>query len=264
MFGFKVTIAAVTGAWLIFSPAASAQSVDQLLFRVLGSETAVEQSCNFRVRAELSGAVDRQSYRVRLPNYQLTVVTIPLTSVTNAIVDQTFDEAAAVLKRDQGGTDVNCCVDIRRSGNLGTFQPPASMAGFGVISNQAELDAVFGVNADVKIVNQITWCGGPPSVVTGGFSGCTDGSTQIVSVSLGATFGEPVAIAHELGHQAGLCHVAQNCATACGAAGLCAAVGCADPLSNNVMYWRVCAGGAPNQGVISGAECSSLQASAGQ
>lgn len=248
---------AVLGFGLVLT--ASAQSVDQRLFRILSTSNDVENSCNFRVRSNLVSTMDRIGFRVRLPNWTLGVSTIPGTGVTNAAVDQTLTLAADLLKQDQGGADVNCCVDINRNGNVATFTPPATMVN-GVITNAAEMNAVFAVNADIKIVSQILWCFAPGAPA---FAGCADGNSIITVNTFNPPttniFTNPATVAHEVGHWSGLGHVAQVCVPTPGQCGTC--TDCTDPLANNVMYCRICAG-PPNQGIISSAECGNYQTSA--
>ncbi len=235
-----------------------AQVNDARGFLGLSNQPNVETSCGFRVRSNENATLQRRGYILRLPDWTLTVSQLTGLGVTNAAVDLTLDQAADLLKVDQGGTDVNCCVDMRRQGTIGNFAAPAGMVN-GVITTQAESNAVFAINADIKIVTNIQFCG-----VAGQFAGCADGSSIIVVNGFNPpatnTFTDPVTVAHEAGHWAGLGHVAQTCQPTSGQCGTGpnACSDCTDGFSNRVMYCRICAG-APNQGVITANQCNSWQ-----
>jgi len=244
---------------LMWHVAADAQSFQRRVLDISGNSNAVERSCSFRVRADLGNSATRRGFQLRLPNWSLSVAVLAGSGITTAAVDATLNSAADLLKVDQGGADANCCIDLTRTGAVNNFTPPASMVG-GVISNQAESDAVFAINADIKVVNSISFCG-----MAGTYAGCADGNSIIVVNSLGGLananwFTDPATVAHEVGHWSGLGHVAQTCVPTRGQCGTCAG-NCTDGFSNSVMYCAIC-NGAPTQGIVSGSECTSYQGAA--
>jgi hypothetical protein len=195
--------------------------------------------CRFRARSDLVVSPIARSFVARPRQSLFTVSAIQGVVMPVATLDQRLADASALIQQSQGPGDANCCYATRRTGGIGVFAPPAGMVG-GVITTQAEQNAVFGVNAGIKVVAGISFCG-----QAGNYAGCADGSTLIVTAGTGAA-----TYAHEVGHLAGLCHVGTNCTPTCGQAGDCA--GCADPSSTNIMYFRTC----PNRGVITTAQCS--------
>ncbi|EPX80116.1 hypothetical protein [Litoreibacter arenae] len=247
---------ALLAAILLVAPA-TAQTVQERAFRLLSTESNVEQSCGFQVRSSLAGTMTRLGYQLRLPNWSLGVAQITGMGITNAGVDTTLDLAADLLKSDLGANDVNCCVDLNRNGNIINFAPPASMVG-GIITTQAESNAVFAVNADIKVVNGIQFCGVsavPPST----FVGCADGNSIITINTFNPpavnVFTDPATVAHEVGHWAGLDHVGQTCSPTPGQCGDC---DCTDGFIDRVMFCSIC-NGAPAQGLITAQQCTSYQ-----
>jgi hypothetical protein len=118
----------------------------------------------------------------------------------------------------------------------------------GVVSTQAEQNFVLNINADLKYVSAIAFCGLP----NGPYAGCAgNGTLMVVSGTGAATY------AHEIGHREGLCHVGTNCAPTCGQAGNCA--GCGDPSANDIMYFRLCGG---NQNILRSGECTTMRQAA--
>jgi hypothetical protein len=236
---------------------AGAQTVDERFFSVLSTEASVEQSCGFRVRSSEAGTMSRRGFVLALPDWTLSVSQLTGLPVTNAGADTTLDQAADLLKVDQGTGDVNCCVDLQRAGGVGNFAPPATMVN-GIITSQAESNTVFAVAADIKIVSGIQFCG-----QAGTYAGCADGNSIITVNTFNPpatnVFTDPATVAHEVGHWSGLGHVAQTCVPTSGQCGTC--TGCTDGWSNRVMFFAICAG-APTQGIITSAQCTSYQSSA--
>jgi hypothetical protein len=244
---------------LAVAPAA-AQTIDERFFSVLSNQASVEQSCGFRVRSSEAGSMSRLRFILTLPDWTLSVTQLtpmPVT-VTNAAVDTTLDQAADLLKVDQGAGDVNCCVDLQRVGSIGTFAMPVPMLN-GTITTQAESDAIFALAADIKIVSGIQFCG-----QAGNYAGCADGNSIITVNTFNPpgtnVFTNPATVAHEVGHWSGLGHVGLTCTPTSGQCGTC--TDCTDGFSNRVMYCSICGGGAPNQGIITSGQCTSYQSSA--
>lgn len=222
-----------------------AQSVTEKIFAVRETGDSVA-SCNFLARDNLNSQQVRKFFLARPGGQTLSFSVMNALTVTAATIDATMDTASTALQQDNGGTDVGCCMELRRQGAVANFAQPASMTG-GVIQTAADLSAVNGINADVKIVSAINWCG-----QAGTYAGCRNGNSLIVTVGFAAA-----TIAHEFGHMQGLCHLGTSCTPTCGQAGTC--TGCVDASSNNIMYFSVCA---VAQNVISSSECTSYRSGA--
>lgn len=211
-------------------------------FRATRTSTGVLTECVLRVRRDSLTTKTRRMFRARPYADGLTVSRVNGMATTAATVDTLFAGASALIQGDQGGGgDVSCCVSFLRTGAVGTFQPPASMTG-GTITTQSELDAVFDVNADVKLVQGFTGTAFPP-----GTAGAERNGTIVLAALNAAT------LAHELGHRAGPCHVGSLCTPTCGGRGNCS--GCGDPFSRRIMYFQFCAGA----GNITASECSDFR-----
>ena len=129
-------------------------------------------------------------------------VDIPAASVSNATVDAIFAEANRTLRRrdrasmDADQDDTRSCVQLRRSGNVGTFSGVPSD-----IVTEADQDAVFGVGGfNIKIVNTINFCGDPVSA-----NGCTLRGNRNTILRVGVVqLANASTWAHEFGHAQGI------------------------------------------------------------
>ena len=246
---------ALTVLWL--DPgAAEGQATDGLQFRARSNASGTLSDCSLRARSNSAVTADHLTFRARPRNHALAVsaVTGVNPNLTNGNVDATFAAASTLLQAAQNPpADVTCCVSITRTGNVGNFAPPAGMVG-GVISNQAELNAVAGVGADLMVVNGITFCG-----QNGSYAGCATGGAMIL-VRGQMTAANSTTIAHELGHREGLCHTGPCPCGQCGASANCTCAG-GGAFTRDVMFCSVCAGA---QDTISAAECGTYQANATQ
>ena len=222
---------------------ARAQSDFERNFLVDSQDPDTQLTCGLIVQSNLVSTATARGFSLQPGGrHLLTVSAVQGLPVTPEQFDAALDNASVLLQAIQNPpADVFCCIALRRTGAIGVFQPPASMVG-GVVTTQAEQSAVFSVDADVKLVAGIQFCG-----QMGNYAGCAIGGTIMAEQGTpGATY------AHEIGHREGLCHRATNCVPTCGQAGGC--TGCEDPGSRNIMYFAICS----SNDTISADECSAF------
>lgn len=83
-------------------------------------------------------------------------------SMTDVRADKILADMAEILQTNDGPGDVACSVGFTRDGNVTPFT-----TGNGIINSAADFTAVNGLAGDVKIVNQINWCGAiMPNVIS--------------------------------------------------------------------------------------------------
>jgi len=119
------------------------------------------------------------------------------TTLDGTRADQVFADGSAVARQSDGIGDVSCGIDLRRDGNVTTFD-----IGSGIINSQADFQAVLGLPGYVKVVNQINWCGGfAPGII-----GCAPvpGNSMVV-VPFGPAQ-EGILWLHEFCHTKGRSH----------------------------------------------------------
>lgn len=230
------------GAGLAAAPwPADAQAFGRGQFRARPAEGG-EVGCIFASRAELGSVMDRSTFVV--PQcYGFTFTVIAGESMSAAAIDSRVEDAAEILRVDDQPGDSACLVGMWRVGPVGSFAEPPSMSG-GVIETETDMDAVVAIEADVKIVASIQWCG-----QAGSYSGCRWNGSIILTPGFRAK-----TLAHERGHASGLCHVGTDCVPDCGQAGACS--GCGDPSSTNVMWYRTCSD--LDQNVLTAAQCTNF------
>ncbi len=248
-----LALAAVAG---LAAAQAEAQSTSRRTFTSSASSNSTSANCSLRVRSNTDSTLSRRSFVARPRNHALSVSAVNGVNpaLNNANVDTTFAAASTLLQAAQNPpADVSCCVSITRTGNLGNFAQPAGMVG-GVISNQAELNGVNAVGANLMIVNGITFCG-----QVGTYVGCRPGGGNLIVIRAQMNAANSATVAHELGHREGLCHTGSCPCGQCGSSTACTCAG-GGGNSRDVMFCRTC----PNQDTISAAECSSYQANATQ
>ena len=129
---------------------------------------------------------------------QLLQVRRYITAVlSDADADRILADATTVLQTNDGAGDVSCDVEMVRDGPTTTFE-----TGTGIINSEADFIAVNLLPGNVKMVNDINWCGGP--VV--GVIGCAPvPGTSFVVVRFVADQ-EGILWTHEFGHNKGLLH----------------------------------------------------------
>jgi hypothetical protein len=121
-----------------------------------------------------------------------------VSGVTNSVVDPILREMGGVLATPDSPADEACDVAFERPRAIVTFP-----TGDGSINSTDELNAVFAVRGQVKVVPFIYWCGGAIVAL-----GCAriGGNSMIVSISMLEVGGGGVVWTHEFGHMAGLEH----------------------------------------------------------
>lgn len=132
--------------------------------------------------------------------YSLTVsVHEEAPRLTTREVKKILKRASRLLKQN------HCDVTFKLKGEVGTFANTAA-----IITTSRERDAVHRVNADVKVVKDISYCN--PRLGTDVFNGCafprSQGRKSMIVTHARAAPGLLRAIlwAHEFGHRTGLQH----------------------------------------------------------
>lgn len=229
---------------LLWNASAGAQVTNNEEMRV-EDRSGSRADCGFTVSDAFFPSVRRErTLTVRPRRHFRTITAINGLGVTTAQVDTTFDAASTLLQQDSGSGDSNCCTAILRSGAINFVNAPASTPG-GVIASSGDLDDIFDLPNDIKIVASIGFCG-----QSGSYVGCARGNELILTANFAAT-----TLAHEVGHNTGLCHVGTSCNPTCGQAGDCS--GCGDGSANNIMYYRICT--SPVQDRFTSNQCTTFQ-----
>lgn len=127
--------------------------------------------------------------------HELQVTYHATTSLNNATADRILADATQILQVDHGEDDVACAVRLARQGNVTEFD-----AGDGSIDSRAEFEAMMQLPGDIKLVDEINWCGRLiPNV-----AGCArPGGSVVVTPTL---LYRGLLWAHEYGHTKGLRH----------------------------------------------------------
>jgi len=122
------------------------------------------------------------------------------TTFSNAEADSMFGQASIVLRARDGSSDVACRTQLRRSGAVGGFT-----VGNGILNSSRQLNDVFDVGGNVKIVRQVNFCANRYRV---SYIGCGRMNSKNLIVertpAVGANRG--ILMAHEFGHNCGLSH----------------------------------------------------------
>ena len=120
----------------------------------------------------------------------------------NAKLDSSRSDAIltamqTIIKVDDGERDVAGNINFSRNGAVGVFN-----TGSGFINSEADFIVVNGLPGEIKVVNQINWCGGiAPNII-----GCTTvPGNSFVVVRLDESR-EGILWLHEYGHNKGLNH----------------------------------------------------------
>lgn len=237
--------AALACAMLVAAQAGAQTTTNRSM--IVEDRNGFRADCGFAVAGNFSGTRRERQLILRPRRHFRTVTAINGLGVTTAQVDTTFNAASDLLQQDSGANDSSCCTAILRSGAINFVNAPASVPG-GVIASSGDTDDVFDLPGDIKIVASIGFCG-----QSGTYAGCARGNELILTANFLAS-----TLAHEIGHNTGLCHVATSCTPTCGQAGNCS--GCGDASANNIMYYRVCS--SPVQDRFTANQCTTFQGDA--
>ncbi|WP_157935869.1 hypothetical protein [Paracoccus zhejiangensis] len=120
-------------------------------------------------------------------------------AMTDGQADSILNDLGTVLTRNDGPGDVACAVGVTRNGAVGAFAETD-----GNLNTNAEVQQVFGLNGNIKVVPTVDFCG------SAGFNtsiiGCgqTPGASFITERFTATQ--EGILWAHEFGHNTGLPH----------------------------------------------------------
>ena len=128
--------------------------------------------------------------------HQLQVSQHTSLNLTDAGADTILVDATTVAQTNDGPGDVACGVGVARNGGVTTFTVS------GIINSSADLNAVLALPGNIKVVNQINWCGGfSPNII-----GCAPIPGTSLAVVRFTANQEGILWLHEFGHNQGLNH----------------------------------------------------------
>jgi len=158
---------------------------------VLAGCTSTDKHCAYardctNVSAKDPADVARQKLAVRYHTK---------TRLDNTCVDCILADATEILQTKDGADDVACPVRLARKGDVTEFN-----TGSGSIDSQADFNTIMGVRGDVKLVDEINWCG--RYVVA---YGCAQKDKSLAVVPINPDKAG-ILWAHEYGHVKGRSH----------------------------------------------------------
>lgn len=132
---------------------------------------------------------------VQQKNHHFRIRRFSTSALTNAEADGILNDATNIARTFDGGEDVSCYINMVRQGNVQQFN-----TGNGIINSEDDYDEIYGLAGNIKVVNQINWCGGfIPNVI-----GCaTRGGNSLIVVRFTANQ-EGILWLHEFGHNQGI------------------------------------------------------------
>ena len=155
----------------------------------------MNKSKKYRLCVAMVGAVPLLSSGCTV--HQLRVSRYTNANLTNTEADQILADATLALRVIDGTGDVEANVLLVRDGDVTTF-----LQGNGAINSATDFSNINGLPGNVKVVNQINWCGGlAPNVI-----GCAPVPGNSFVVVRYISFQEGVLWAHEFGHNKGRPH----------------------------------------------------------
>ena len=140
---------------------------------------------------------DNEGDRIDPVSYSMRVDRHINAKLDNSRSDAILTAMQTILKVNDGERDVAGYVNFSRNGEVGVFD-----TGSGFINSEADFIAVNGLPGEIKVVNQINWCGGiAPNII-----GCAPvPGNSFVVVRLDESR-EGLLWLHEYGHNKGLSH----------------------------------------------------------
>lgn len=130
-------------------------------------------------------------------NHSVQISRFTTTNLTDARADQILADKGTILQNVDSPGDVACNVGFIRNGPVTVFA-----LGNGSINSEADFLAVNGQPGQVKVVNQINWCGALiPNVI-----GCAPVPGPSLVVVRFTQSLEGTLWVHEFGHNKGLSH----------------------------------------------------------
>lgn len=129
--------------------------------------------------------------------HELQIRRYTTSSLTDARADTILNDMTNIAKVVDGSDDVSCEIEFERNGSVMTFS-----TGDGSIDSSAEFSAVNGLSGNVKVVNEINWCGS----LAPGIIGCAPVPGNSLVVVRFTNSMEGVLWIHEFGHNKGLPH----------------------------------------------------------
>ncbi|MDN5199889.1 hypothetical protein QQ008_00910 [Fulvivirgaceae bacterium BMA10] len=129
--------------------------------------------------------------------YNLQIGRFTTTGLDNNRADAIISEMQAIIQQSDAMGDVACNVGFTRSGDVSAFS-----TGNGIINSLSDFTAVNDLPGQVKVVNQINWCGGlSPNII-----GCAPVPGNSMVVIRFTPSQEGILWLHEFGHNKGLNH----------------------------------------------------------
>ncbi|WP_133511044.1 hypothetical protein [Candidatus Thiosymbion oneisti] len=157
-----------------------------------GCSSTGNDYCNYGNR-DCTNVIDGDP--VNLVRQKLTVRRHTKTDLDNKCVDCILADATEILQTKDGADDVACPVRLVRKGDVTEFN-----TGSGSIDSQADFDTIMRLPGDVKLVDEINWCG--RYVVA---YGCAQQNKSLAVVPISSDKAG-ILWAHEYGHVKGRGH----------------------------------------------------------
>ncbi len=142
---------------------------------------------------DCTNVIDRDP--VNVVRQKLAISRHTETRLDNQCVDCILADATEILQAENGSGDMACSVRLVREGDVTEFN-----TGSGSIDSKADFDAVMRLPGDVKLVDEINWCG--KYVVA---YGCARRGESLAVVPIAPDMAG-ILWAHEYGHVRGRPH----------------------------------------------------------
>lgn len=130
-------------------------------------------------------------------SYSLSIERHNTSNLDNNRSDAILRDMQSIITINDGPGDIACDVNFSRNGEVGVFN-----IGSGFINSESDFVAVNGLPGEIKVVNQINWCGGiAPNII-----GCAPVPGVSFVVVRFDESQEGILWLHEYGHNKGLNH----------------------------------------------------------